>query len=259
MDEYMNEELREKPNHAHYPICRGRLSDIEKHSRQIFFYTLIVCVIMAFFSVLCVPMHVIGWLPMIFNSEEISKGAFNVSFGFGFTQVLCCVAIVVFSVLNLGKRKTFGIVLFVIYMVLTISSIFFTLTGLDVITTIIGIMGMYYCRGVFRDGKDYQQLANTEGFPMFSVVLAEYDDQKGKPNFLHTKSGKDYYDSMNQQSAAPVAPVQQPQSYVKPQNPLGNMPELNTSGMSRSGASEGLFKPKSGKEGTISFSPLKLR
>ena len=260
MDEYMNEELREKPNHAHYPICRGRLDAIGKNSLRIFFYTLIVGLIMGFFSVLCVPMHVIGWIPMIFNSEEISKGAFNVSFGFGFAQVLCCAALIVFAVLNLGKRKVFGLVLSLIYIVLTISSLLATLTGFDVITAIIGIMGIYYCRNALKDKRDYEQLSNTEGFPMFSVIVAEYDDQKEQQNYLHTKQGKDYFDKMSRQSTATAAvPVNTSQSYAMPQNGLGDMPELNTAGISRSVASEGLFKPKSGKEGTVSFSPLKLR
>ena len=260
MDEYMNEELREKPNHAHYPICQGRLTEIQNHSHTLFVFTLCSCLIMAFFSALCVPIHVIGWIPMIFNSSEIGKGAFNVSLGFGFTQILACVAIVVFAILNCGKRKVFGIVLFFIYFALLLSSLLATLTGFDVVTLIIAILGVYYCRGVFRDSRDYEQLSQTEGFPMFSVVLAEYDDKKGQQPFLQTKSGKDYFQSRNQMNNAPSAPAYKPsQNRPDPDNGLGDMPELNVAALSRSGVSQSIFSPKSGKEGTISFSPLKLR
>lgn len=260
MDDYYNDELREKPNHAHYPICRGRMGDIKSHGQAIFIFTLIASLIMSFLSFLRVPMHVIGWIPMIFNSEEISKGAFNVSMGFGLSQVLCCVTMAVFSALNWGKHKVFGIVLFIIYLVLLISSLLISLTGLDVLTCIIGILGLYYCRGVLRDKRDYEQLAQTEGFPLFSVVLAENDDKYGYSSYIKTKHGLDYYNKRTQQNSAPAAhaPVQ-PQINPKPENVLGDMPELNISALSRSGAANGKFSPKSGKEGTISFSPLKLR
>lgn len=257
MDGNINEDIREKPNHAHYPICRGRMADIESHSHKIFFYTLIVCLIMAFFSVLCIPMHVVGWIPMIFNSEEISKGAFHVSLGFGFSQVLSCVAIVVIAALNMGKRKVCGVVMLIIYGALLLSSLLVSLTGFDVVTLIISIMGVYYCREAIRDKRDYEQLSETEGFPMFNVILAEYEDNKGKQPFLHTKSGKDYYKKANQQHTAPVNNASQ--DSLKPEIVLGNMPELDTANLSRSGAAEGRFQPRSGKEGTISFSPLKLR
>ena len=260
MDDIINEDLREKPNHAHYPICRGRMGDIESNSHKIFFFTLFACVIMAFLSILCIPMHVVGWIPMIFNSEEISKGAFHLSLGFGFSQVLSCAAIVVIAALNMGKRKVCGVVMLIIYGALLLSSLLASLTGFDVVTTIFGILGLYYSRDTIRDKRDYEQLSKTEGFPLFNVILAEYDDQKNQQPYLRTASGMDYYDKMTQQAAAPVTAPTAPQpNYYKPDNSLGNMPELGVASAVRSSVKNGIFEPKGGKEGTLSFSPLKLR
>ena len=260
MNDIINEDLREKPNHAHYPICRGRMADIESHSHQIFFFTLISCLILAFFSILRIPMHVIGWIPMIFNNAEISKGAFHVSLGFGISQVLCCAAITFMAALNWGKRKVFGVVLFIIYFAMLLSSLLLTITGFDVVTLIISILGVYYCRGAIRDKRDYEQLSDTEGFPLFNVILAEYDDKKGQQPFLQTKHGTDYYNKMNQVNSAHAAPVYEPpKNYYDKDNGLGDMPELNTANLSRSNAADGRFSPSSQKEGNISFSPLKLR
>ena len=260
MDEYMNEDLREKPNHAHYPICRGRMGDIESHSHKLFFYTLFACIIMAFLSILCIPMHVIGWIPMIFNSEEISKGAFHVSIGFGFSQVLSCVAIVVIAALNLGKRKACGVILLIIYFALLLSSLLASLTGFDVVTAMISFMGLYYSRCTIKDKRDYEQLSKTEGFPLFNVILAEYDDNKNYQPFLKTKYGTDYFNKANQNNSAPAAPLHEPpKNYYEPDNGLGDMPELNTVSLSGTNAARGRFSPRSGKEGAISFSPLKLK
>ena len=35
-----NPVLAEKPNHAHYPVCRGRLDEINKISYKTFYYTI---------------------------------------------------------------------------------------------------------------------------------------------------------------------------------------------------------------------------
>lgn len=257
MDENINQDLREKPNHAHYPICRGRLDEIQSHSRRLLYCTLVVFLLMAFFSFLCVPLHVVGWIPMLFNTEEISKGAFHTSLGFGMSEVFFCAAIIFIAFLNCGKRKVFGIVMLVIYAVLLLASLLVYLSPFDYITTFMSALGLYFSRSVFKDKRDYEQLSKTEGFPMFSVILAEYDDQKEQQPFIRTQSGKDYYNKASQQGSAPAAPTVQ--SYANPNSGLGNMPEIGVAASARQTARSGRFEPKPEKEGTLLFSPMKLK
>ena len=260
MDYYMNEELREKPNHAHFPICRGRMDGINANCFRVFLFTLVSGVIMGGLSLFRIPLHVVGWIPMIFNSEEISKGPFNISQGFALTQALCCGVLIVFASLNMGKRKIFGEILFFIYFALLLSSLLASLSGIDVATLIIAILGVYYCSRSFKDKRDYEQLSETEGFPNFSVVLAESDDKYVYPSYIKTRGGMSYYNKVNKQSSAPAVPVNvQPIISQNHVNSLSNMPSLDPTSVKRSADIEDKFRPRSGKEEIISFSPLKLK
>jgi len=260
-----NPELIEKPDHLHYPICRGRLEEINQISTRILKFTIGASVLMAAVSLLGAPLHVVGWLPMMFTMKDIE---FGMGGGFCITQALISLLLIVFAALGCTERKIFDVLLCFAYMAMLVCSIFIHLSIFDAFTFIIGLAGTLYSFGILKGYIDFKQLRKTEGYPIFSVSLAEYDDRKkNSPDGYY----RDHYDElvrqrlMQQRQGSQSANMQQGgsiKSFSQAQSEsggLGDMPELNISKPVMKKAAPDRFVSKSGKESKVLFSELKLR
>ena len=261
-----NPELIEKPDHAHYPVCKGRLDEIEDISRRTFFFTLAASGIMAFFSLLQVPLHLVGWVPLMFTIQDTV--AFNMGAGFSIFQLLMCLVITGISLVGCTKHKIATVIMFFLYALTFVCSLITNLSGFDFLTVLIGIGGMYVSFGSLRGYSDYKQLRNTEGFPIFSTVLADHDEMKKySPNgynkrhfdkLLREKALRERNIAPNAAgSSQPVPNLAQPQSAAT--NDIGGMPALNVARKNRSSSVGQKFVPKSHKEVFFSDSTLKLK
>ena len=261
-----NPVLIEKPDHAHYPVCRGRLDEIEAISRKTFFYTLASCGIMAFFSLLQVPMHLAGWVPLMFTMQDTA--AFDMGAGFSLFQLIMCLVIAGISLIGCTKHKIFTVIMFFLYVLTLVCSLIARLSGFDFITVVIGIGGMYTSIGSLKGYSDYKQLKNTEGFPIFSTVLADHDDMKKySPNGYN----KRHFDKLLREKALRERNIAQNASgsnrsvpnLAKPQssdtNDIGGMPALNVARRNLSSSVGQKFVPKAHKEVFFSDSTLKLK
>jgi len=260
-----NPELIEKPDHLHYPICRGRLEEINQISTRILKFTIGAAILMAAVSLLGAPLHVVGWLPMMFTMKDIE---FGMGGGFCITQALISLLLIVFAALGCTERKIFDVLLCFAYMAMLVCSIFIHLSIFDAFTFIIGLAGTLYSFGILKGYIDFKQLRKTEGYPIFSVSLAEYDDRKkNSPDGYY----RDHYDElvrqrlMQQRQGSQPANMQQGggiKSFSQAQSDsggLGDMPELNISKPVMKKAAPDRFVSKSGKESKVLFSELKLR
>uniref|UniRef100_UPI0025DA1068 hypothetical protein n=1 Tax=Ruminococcus sp. TaxID=41978 RepID=UPI0025DA1068 len=188
-----NPELSEKPDHLHYPICRGRLEAINNISARILKFTVGAAVLLAAVSLLGAPLHVVGWLPMMFTMKDIE---FGMGGGFCITQACISLVLIVFAAMGCTERKIFDVLLCFAYMAMLVSSIFIHLSVFDAFTFIIGLAGTLYSFGILKGYVDFKQLRKTEGYPIFSVSLAEYDDRKkNSPDGYY----RDHYDELVRQ------------------------------------------------------------
>ncbi len=265
-----NPELAEKPNHAHYPVCRGRLDEINKISYKTFYYTICVSLILGLFSIMQVPLNVVGWVPMLFTMED--NQAYNMSFGFCFTQFIMCIVFCFISALGCTRQKIFTVITFVLYCLMFVSSVFTFFSRFDMITALLGFIGICVSFYSVTAYTDYKQLEKTEGFPIFSTILADYEEQKKKnPNGFSKKQ----FDKLmreklkrerNTHNVGDLDGGNQQQnisSFAKPQsvdtNDIGEMPELSVKPIVRTEAVYKKFTPKDRKEIFFSDSPLKLK
>jgi hypothetical protein len=264
-----NPELAEKPNHAHYPMCRGRLDKIEDICKDTFYFTILSSAVMGLFSLLMTPMEVVGWIPLMFTLQKTE--AFQMSAMFSVVQALMCVVLVVIALLGCFKHKIFTVIMFFVYLMMTLSSLFIWLTSFDIFTLILGAVGVYKSAGILKGYKDYKQLRNTEGFPLFSIILTEYDERKADSpdgyyqdhyqKLLQEKIAKERNLSNSLDASGKKTGKSKLTQFARPSsaetNGLGDMPELNVNTMVNRNVNEAIFKPKGAKEGAFSDSPLK--
>ena len=260
-----NPDLMEKPDHAHYPMCRGRLDAINDICKDTLFYTLVVSAVLAFFSLLATPMEVVSWIPFIFTLQDAK--AFGMSFGFSVFQLLMSLMLSVVALLGLVKHKIFTVIMFFVYLGMLVSSLFIVLTRFDFLTAILGAVGVYKSAGILKGYRDFKQLRKTEGYPLFSAILTEYDERKAEsPDGYY----RDHYQKLLQEKLAKERNLSSSldasgkstlSQLVKPSsaetNGLGEMPELTVNTMVNRNVNAAIFKPKGAKEGTFSDSPLK--
>lgn len=261
-----NPELIEKPNHAHYPICRGRLDEINEISRKTLFYTLGASALMALLSLLATPLHVVGWIPLMFTFTDTK--AFGMGAAFAIVQFIMCLVLCVIALLGCTRHKIFTAVMSVIYTLMLICSMVANMTRFDIITAFIGAGGIYASWGAIKGYIDHKQLRNTEGYPIFSTVLADHDDQKqlnpngyNKKHFdklLREKALRERNIDPNTANSSQAPPnLAQPQSAAK--NDIGEMPALNVTRPVRNSSVERKFVPKDHKEVFFSDSTLKMK
>ena len=264
-----NPVLEEKPDHAHYPACRGRLEAIEKNGFRLLIYTLIASFLLAVLSIMGNPIQVVGWIPLL-----ISNSPESLSVGLCFLQALISLSLAVLAFFGCGRRKILHLVLLLIYGAMFISCLVYRYTVLDIFTFIIGGMGILFGYNSYADYFDYKQISETEGFPQFSLILTEYDEKKDEQ-----KKFEEWY-SARQQRSHPgsgnddpaTAPVEVPkvpeynsryvQSVFKEQAPsagIGDMPEITVNGNVHGSSNSGRFRQRSGKAEKISDSNMKFR
>ena len=111
----------------------------------------------------------------MFTMKDIE---FGMGGGFCITQACVSLVLIVFAAMGCTERKIFDVLLCFAYMAMLVSSIFIHLSVFDAFTFIIGLTGTLYSFGILKGYVDFKQLRNTEGYPIFSVSLAEYDDRK---------------------------------------------------------------------------------
>lgn len=261
-----NPDLEEKPDHLHYPICRGRLDAINEMSTNILKFSLIASAVLCIISLVGIPLHVVGWLPLIFTLKEADG-----DMGFVFSVVQCVISLLpaVMSILGYTERKKYDVILFFFYALMFGFSIFVRLTAVDAVTVIIGGVGTVRCFGMLKGYVDFRQLRKTEGYPMFSIVLAEYDDKKKQsPDGYY----RDPYDRLmreklrsqrNMGKAGNDDQLRNLREFAQPMSEqtdgLGDMPELEITTASAEKAAPDRFTVKSGKYGVVLFSEIKLR
>ncbi len=264
MINYKNPTLEEKPKHAHYPACLGRLDIIRKQGTAFFIYTLVSGFLLSFISLTGNPLQVIGWLPLL-----VCGGTENFGVGMSFFQMFLCWGMMLLGFIGCGKRKLCHVALFVIYLLMFIVPVFHMFTLLDAFTFITGGLGVIYGYRAPFNYLDYCQLKETEGFPIFSIILTEREEQKKLNNSFEDwyrnkeKERRGSYSGTNENNAvnAPVTPVPVKPAVKKdePAAGMGNMPELVINKSVSAAAAPDRFRPKSGKASRIIDSGLKFR
>ncbi|WP_297960112.1 hypothetical protein [uncultured Ruminococcus sp.] len=261
-----NPDLEEKPDHLHYPICRGRLDAINEMSTGILKFSLIASAVLCIVSLIGIPLHVVGWLPLIFTLKEADG---DMGFLFSVVQSVISLLPAAMALLGCTERKKYDVILFFFYALMFVFSLFVRLTALDAVTVIIGGVGVVKCFGMLKGYVDFRQLRKTEGYPVFSVVLAEYDDRKKQsPDGYY----RDPYDRLMREKLRSqrnmgkgegndqlrnLTEFAQPMS--EQTDGLGDMPELDITAASAEKAAPDRFTVKSGKYGVVLFSEMKLR
>lgn len=268
MFNYKNPTLQEKPNHAHYPACLGRLETIRKQGTAFFIYSLISSLVLALMSLTAAPLQVVGWLPLLFGGSRTYLNE-----GLSFLQMFLCLGLGVLGFFGCTRRKVLHVILFVIYVLMFIAPIFYMFTLLDALTFIAGGLGVIYGYRAPASYLDYRQLSETEGFPVFSIILAESDEKKKRMDsfdnwYEQKKNEKRSYDSSGKDltvnvpvppSVPQTAPPVQPAVKKEVSAEMGNMPEIVINRKVSAAADPDRFKPKTGKAGRISDSGLKFR
>lgn len=165
----INQEIEEKPNHLHYPACLGRMNEINKQSVDIFIYTAIVCFAMGVLSLVGLKYNIFAVIPDLLFDENGTKVAFFQIFEF--------LVMTVISLLGCTRYKIFDVIIMLIYALMILISIFFRDSAADPLVLMAGIGGIWKSHGSFSIYNDYEQLKQTEGFPVFSLILTEHDEK----------------------------------------------------------------------------------
>ncbi len=273
--------LEEKPNHAHYPACLGRLEAISKQGSALFIFSLVSGLLLSVISLTGYPLQVIGWLPVLVggSTSELSSGMCVL-------QMLICWGLILLGLFGCSRYKICHYILFLIYLLMFIVPIFHMFSLLDAFTFIAGGLGVIFGYRAPNNYYDYQQLSETEGFPLFSIILTEHEEQKRLSKYCNNRYGQAQKQSqqanaqpsvnapagipanapVNTPVSAPVsaplpaaAPVSQETAKHDPTEGVVGMPELEINKNTNLKAAPDRFKPKSGKVGRISDSGLKFR
>ena len=161
----------EKPDHGHYVACAVRNKQIYDFSRNVFVYTGGVCLVMLFITYCGAAMPLVSWIPSLFGCPTCVP--------FLFTQTVELILVTLASFLAFGKWKILHIGLFIGYLLL-VAATFFDGSAIDIITFIIGVVGVVLTAPSFKVYSDYNQLMKTEGWPHFS---RHYIDSVEHPTF----------------------------------------------------------------------------
>lgn len=195
-DMKFNEALAEKPDCGHYSACLLRMKSIDSYCRRCFGYTFAVCTLMIILTVFGMQFHVVSLIPSLFGD--------NTDVAHNFVQFLVLCAMIVMSGLAVGKRKIFGLILFVIYFFMALCCLF-TNRFSDIFSFFIGLAGALLTFRFYSVHCDYVQLSQTEGFPIFNENLLPNSE-----NLEHLTRYKDFdYDSAVQDMSEPEDTIQE--------------------------------------------------
>lgn len=244
----------EESGHAHYPACCGRMESISRNGHRMFFYTLIAAVVLSAISAMGARIQVISWIPMMICDLNGGVGWVGI-------QVLVCLSLIIMAALGCGKSKIFGVILLLIYFLMLAIPLFYRISPFDIFSVLIGGGGVFFGYKAPRDFKDYSQLRETEGFPLFNTLLTEYDEKKQREAEFEQRYGGPRHTGDSGETPQNKAPVLHNTVYrsSNARDGIGDMPELEIGDLVSGEPSGGRFVPKGGKEGTISDSPLKLK
>ena len=154
----------EKPDHSHYAACAARKAAIDEFSRNVFVYTAGVSLVMLFITYCGAEMPLVSWLPSLLGCPTCVP--------FLFAQTLELILVTLASFLAFGKWKVLHIGLCLGYVLLVVAT-FFDHSAIDIITFIIGIIGIVLTAPCYKMYSDYNQLLKTEGWPHFSLHYTE--------------------------------------------------------------------------------------
>lgn len=207
-----NEKLAAKPDRSHYPVCLGRLTTINDSCHKFFRDALVANGGLAILTIFGQYIPVISFVSTLFG--ELTDVLVM------FIQWLMITGISVLTGFACGKRKYLNIIALTLYVMIAIG-------GLIHNDSIGGVASFLICATVaamnikmFVYCFEYNQLSKTEGFPLFSERLTEYDENKQNQN------------TYKRASAPTAAPMPVPTISAVPPAPLssadnsGNMPEL---------------------------------
>ena len=245
----INQDIAEKPDHLHYPACLGRKTEIEKQSFEILVYTVVAFFMMGILSMVGVKYTIFAVIPeLICGDNDVRIAGL---------QIVEFVLISALSLLGWTKYKIFNAILLLVYILMVVISLFFRDNVADPIALIVGLGGIWKTYSAFGMWRDYDQLRNTEGFPLFSLHLTEYNERMDEKN-----GGAPQY--AQSQSALPSLDASSAAAFVVSQLDSG-MPELIMPAISamKSADSGGngmrrRYLPESGKESFILESPMKF-
>ncbi|MCR5111158.1 MAG: hypothetical protein K6B38_09670 [Ruminococcus sp.] len=237
----INPDIQEKPDHLHYPACLGRKTEIEKQSLEILLYTLAALAFPSIISIMGVRFAMFSALPDIIFGEDGVKTAFFQVFEFFMIAVL--------ALLGCTKYKVFDVIVMLIYILMVIISLLFNETTADALIVIAGLGGIWKSIGSYKAWNDYEQLMNTEGFPIFSITLAEHDEKiaNEKNGIPSQPSGID-----------PTIAAQYVMSQLSSGNADKIMPAIGELPQIASSPSARRYMPEGQKESVILESPMKF-
>lgn len=248
-----NKNLAEKPDHAHYPVCLGRMTTINDSCHKFFRDALVAnggLVILTIFGQYIPVISLISTQFGVLTDVRVM-----------FIEWLMITGISVMTGFACGKRKYFNIIALVLYAMMAIGGLIHNdkiggAASFLICTTVVAMnLKMFmYC-------FEYNQLSKTEGFPLFNERLSEYDQNNITKNM---QTPDDY--------TAPSAPITSPTVAAVPSVPDNGsstavMPEMPALGavpfMPAADSSYGedvwtkLFAPNEKKESRFSESPIK--
>lgn len=237
-----NEELAEKPDHGHYPVCLGRKIEIDKYCHRLFFYTLRAGLFLFALTIYTLRFSVISWIPSLFG-ESTEVGPYFLQF-----FMICC--LVLLSAIGCGKYKFFNVILFMIYALMTATSlIFHTYGASEIITFFVGSCGVLMSFRSYAVYLDYRQLMKTEGFPQFNE---RYASQIENRNYSPTFGDRHTDPSQKMDAAAspsPSASVSDPSGEMPGLSPVAAYPDISGK----------VYMPEGDKVFFLSDSPIRTK
>lgn len=241
----INEDIAEKPDHLHYPACLGRKNEIDKRSFEIFAVTSLSCLLLSFCSLIGMKFTVPYIIPEILCGTDAVKASF--------VQIAEFILLAGFSLIGCTKYKICDVI------VLMTNILFFSITLItrdnpgDALLLIASGYGIFKSYDSFSLMRDYDQLRNTEGFPAFSLILAEYEQKLNNtdpdPSVFRNTSGSSAMDDAS-------GKVQQ---LAFTGNNDVDMPALSPVNLPKENYCEKRYMPKSPKVSGIIESPLRTR
>lgn len=166
----INTELKELPNHGHYPVCLDRMCSIDAFCRKQSGFTLAASFLMIILTWFTVRFPVISSIPNLIGDS--TEAVPNI------VQTLLILAMALFSVMAVLKYKIFSVVLLVIYAAMFIFGCV-SYEPMAYFSIIIGFIGTIFSFKSVGFYLDYKQLCQTEGFPDFNERLT-YQNEHGK-------------------------------------------------------------------------------
>ena len=233
-----NQELLELPDHGHYPKCLQRKDEIDKNSMLVLRYTILVGVFSLLFTMCTFKLVVISWIPMLIGDTTDILALF--------VQILIVLMIPLAALMNCGKHKIFGMILFGFYIAQALFGFLNMKSNTaDIFSFIFGLGGIITSFRTVSDYLDWNQLMETEGFPHFNLRVAE---QLDNPEYVPIHKGEN--------ASAQMSEPEKVADMVFTQTETA-MPGISMPKPAMKGDPDYVFRPAGGKHCSMSESPIK--